>query len=241
MNIPCLLIFKTRSVNMNTSIKYAPKNLGEVIYPSSAVERRIQAYATGQLNGHVLLHGPNGTGKTTVANLLVNAIGGVNARVGTRDFESFLGKPALRDFMLNATAWAGLTPGDKYFLVFNEFDYAKRGLYKFWSALDECGDAVMTIITSNNPMNIDRALRSRFDMIEFSGVSASAALHRVQQVLRAENLILPDAQVLYYLQQVEHFMDVRKYLKKADELLFLQKNGIAFPAWTATKPMLKIV
>jgi len=226
---------------MNTAIKYAPKNLSEVIYPSSAVERRIQAYAAGQLNGHVLLHGPNGTGKTTVANLLVNAIGGVNARVGPRDFEAFLGKPMLRDFMLNAAVWAGLTPGDKYFLVFNEFDYAKRGLHKFWSALDECEDAVMTIITTNNPMNIDRALRSRFDMIEFSGVSASAALPRIQQVLKAEKLVLPDTQVLYYLRQVEHLMDVRKYFKKADELLFLRDNGIAFPAWTETAPVLKIV
>lgn len=226
---------------MNTSIKYAPTNLGEVIYPSSAVERRIQAYASGQLNGHILLHGPNGTGKTTVANLLVNAIGGVNARVGPRDFDEFLGRPKLREFMLNASAWAGLTPGDKYFLVFNEFDYAKRGLHKFWSALDECGDAVMTIITTNNPMNIGRALRSRFDMIEFTGVTASAALPRIQQVLRAENLFLPDAQVLYYLQQVEHFMDARKYFKKADELLFLHDNAIAFPAWTATAPTLKIV
>ncbi|MFM7012799.1 MAG: AAA family ATPase [Betaproteobacteria bacterium] len=226
---------------MNTSIKYAPTNLGEVIYPSSAVERRIQAYASGQLNGHILLHGPNGTGKTTVANLLVNAIGGINARVGPRDFEEFLVRPKLREFMLNASAWAGLTLGDKYFLVFNEFDYAKRGLHKFWSALDECGDAVMTIITTNNPMNIGRALRSRFDMIEFSGVTAGAALPRIQQVLRAEKLVLPDAQVLYYLQQVEHFMDARKYFKKADELLFLRDNAIAFPAWTATAPTLKIV
>lgn len=226
---------------MNTANKYAPTNFDEVIFSNLAVERRIQAYATGQLNGHVLLHGPNGTGKTTVANLLVNAIGGVNARVGPRDFEEFLGRPKLRDFMLNASVWAGLTPGDKYFLVFNEFDYAKRGLNKFWSALDECGDEVMTIITTNNPMSIGRALRSRFDMIEFSGVSASAALSRIQQVLRAEKLVLPDAQVLYYLQQVEHFMDVRKYFKKADELLFLRDNSIAFPVWTAIAPTLKIV
>ena len=61
---------------MQFEIKYAPKNLNEVIYPNVAVQRRIQGYATGQLEGHIILHGPNGTGKTTLANLLVRAIGG---------------------------------------------------------------------------------------------------------------------------------------------------------------------
>lgn len=226
---------------MNTAIKYAPTKIAEVIYPSAAVELRVNAYASGKLNGHVMLHGPNGTGKTTLANLLVNAIGGANARIGPTDIDDLLNRPSLREFLLNAAAWAQLTPGDRYFLVFHEFDYAKRNLNKFWSALDECGDSVMAIITTNNPMKIDRAIRSRFDMIEIPGVAANAALQRIQYVLRLEGVDLPDAQVYYYLQQVEHHMDVRKYFKKADELIFLQKNGLPFPSWKVIKPTLKVI
>lgn len=226
---------------MKTEVKYAPTSLSEVIFPNHAVQRRIHAYATGQLEGHVILHGPNGTGKTTLAHLLVNAIGGTNARLETNDFDELLAKPKLRDYMRNASAWARFTPSDKYFLILNEFDNAKRGVSKFWTALDACGDGVMAIITTNHPMSIDRSVRSRFDMIEFPGVSARAVLPRIQYVLNAEGLTLPDAQVLHYLQQVEHLMDLRKYFKKADELLYLHSNGQPYPKWKASAPTLKVV
>ena len=68
---------------MKCETKYAPSNLDEVIYPSVAVERRIKGYASRQMEGHVMLHGSNGTGKTTLANLLVQAIGGSEEIVET--------------------------------------------------------------------------------------------------------------------------------------------------------------
>jgi len=226
---------------MKTAIKYAPTALNEVIYPSVAVERRIHAYANGQMEGHIMLHGPNGTGKTTMAHLLVNAIGGADALLESEDFDDLLAKPKLHDHFRNACALVRMTTSSKYFLVFNEFDVAKRNVNKFWAALDACEDDVMAIITTNHPMNIDRALRSRFDMIEFCGLNAMAALPRIQYVLKAEGLNLPDAQVLYYLKQEEHLMDLRKYFKKADELLFLYNNGQTFPKWKATTPSLTVV
>lgn len=227
---------------MKSENKYAPTNLNEVIYPSIAVERRIKAYAAGQLEGHVMLYGPNGTGKTTVANLLVRAIGGANARQDDCDIEELLAKPQLRDYLRNAAAFARMSTSGKHFLVLNEFDYAKRGVNKLWTALDECGDGAMAIITTNNPMSIDRAVRSRFDMVEFAGITAQAALPRIQHALKAEGLVLPDAQVLHYLKQIEHFMDMRKYFKKADELVFLHSSGSTFPAWSAAAaPALKVV
>ena len=226
---------------MKTAIKYAPSNLSEVIYPSASVQLRINAYATGQMEGHVILYGPNGTGKTTVANLLVRAIGGADARLESEDFEELLTKPKLREYMKNASLWTRFDPSDKYFMVLNEFDNAKRGVSKFWTALDVCEDGAMAIITTNNPMNIDRSVRSRFDMIEFSGVAALAALPRIQHVLQAEGLKLPDAQVLHYLMQEEHHLDLRKYFKKADELLFLHCNKLPFPMWKATRPQLQVI
>lgn len=226
---------------MKTSIKYAPKNLSEVIYPNATVERRIKAYAAKQLEGHVMLYGPNGTGKTSLAHLLVRAIGGTNPQLEQDDFEELLAKAKLRDYMRQACALARLTTSDKYFMVLNEFDNAKRGVSKFWTALDACEDGAMAIITTNHVMNIDRSVRSRFDMIEFPGVSAMAALPRIQYVLQAEGVTLPDSQVLHYLQQVDNMMDLRKYFKVADELIFIHNNSLPFPRWKAIKPALQVV
>ena len=81
---------------MKTAIKYAPQNLEEVIYPSVAVQKRIDAYAKGHLEGHVLLWGPNGSSKTTVANLLPYAIGGQDALVEDKEFDELLANKDLK-------------------------------------------------------------------------------------------------------------------------------------------------
>ena len=227
---------------MKTENKYAPTNLNDVIYPSTAVELRIKAYADGQLEGHVMLHGPNGTGKTTVAKLLAQSIGGADAQLESKDMDELLGMTKLKDHMKAVCSMARLTTSGKHFIVFNEFDTVKKGVSKFWTALDACGDDVMAVITTNNPMSIDRAIRSRFDMIEMAGIPAVQALQRVQYALKSEGLSLPDAQVLHYLKQVEHLMDFRKYFKKADELIFLRDSGMPFPAWKAAPaPVLKVI
>ena len=133
---------------MKTENKYAPTNLEELIYPSTAVALRIKAYAAGQLEGHVMLYGPNGTGKTTVAKLLVDAIGGTDAQVEQKDMDDLLGMSKLKDHIKASCAMARLTTSGKYFIVLNEFDKAKKGVSDFWTALDACEDDVMAIIVA---------------------------------------------------------------------------------------------
>jgi replication-associated recombination protein RarA len=226
---------------MKCEIKYAPTNLDEVIYPSVAVEHRIKGYARGQLEGHVMLHGPNGTGKTTVAKLLVQAIGGDAAMQEPLGYEELLAKQDLRDYLFNSAALAKLTVSRKHFLLLNEFDNAKKGVNKLWTALDDCGEGVMAIITTNEPMDIHKSVRSRCDVIEMPGITAMAVLRRVQYALQAEGLHLPDQQVLHYLKSQERLLDLRKYFKMADELLYLQSNGLPFPAWSGTPTAFKVV
>ena len=226
---------------MKCELKYSPTNLSEVIYPNAAVQWRIQGYATGQLQGHIILHGPNGTGKTTLANLLVQAIGGEDAVVETNEHEELLDKRDIRGYLRQAASMARLTSSQKYFILLNEFDSAKKRLSQFWNALDACGDGVMVIITTNKPMAIDPSIRSRCDLVGMPAISASAALARVQFILQAEGLQLDSAQVLEYLRSREHWGDLRKYFGLADELLFLHSSGLPFPAWSGTPRTLKVI
>lgn len=205
-----------------------PKNLGDVIYPNMAVKTRIQAYASRQLEGNILLWGPNGTGKTTVADLLPSYISGSNAYIETESFDDILKKDDLHGYIANSCSIASFS-GSKYFMVFHEFDNAKANVSKFWTVIEQYADQLMLIITSNDPMNIHKSLRSRCDEINFPALTARQVLPRAQKILAAEGVNLEDKQVLHYLTQIEHFGDLRKYFAKLDEIIFLSKTGGNFP------------
>lgn len=226
---------------MKAQTKYAPKSLNEVIYPSQAVQRRIQGYADGHLQGHIMLYGPNGTGKTGLARLLIQAIGGPDAQVETKSNGELLRMSDLTAYLRNATTFARITTSEKYFVLLNELDRERCDMSEFWKALDACGDGLMAIITTNEPLNIDRSLRSRVDLIDMPGFDAAHVLARVQEILRAEGLKLPDAQVLHYLKGKEHFKDLRKYFSVVDELLLLTNGGYSLPKWGQQRASLKVV
>lgn len=226
---------------MKTEIKYAPQNLSEVIYPDAASKLRIQALGTGQLQGHVMLWGPNGTGKTSIARLLIEAIGGVDASVDDVDYDELLAKVDLKLYLRNACTASNWSGQSKFFILLNEFDTARVNLHKLWTAMDKCGDELMVIITTNEPMKVHKSVRSRCVEIHMPALNVNIVLPRAQHILAAEGLVLPDAQVRAYLSNQQHSGDLRKYFALLDELLFLHNTGQPMPRWNPQAPVLNIV
>jgi replication-associated recombination protein RarA len=226
---------------MKCEIKYAPKNLNEVIYPNIGVERRILGYASKQIEGHIVLYGPNGTGKTSIANLLAHQIGNKNPIIDRNDADELVSKSDLKMYLHQCAGFASMTTSEKHFLILNEFDCSKKNLNKFWTALDSCGNKVMALITTNHPMEVHPSIRSRCDLIEIPGVFADDALIRIQYCLKMEGVNLPNAQVLYYLKLQEQFLDLRRYFRVADQIIYLIKNNLPMPSWTSNPKPLRVV
>ena len=230
---------------MKCAIKYAPQTLADVIYPNQAVQTRIDAYARGLLENNIILHGTNGTGKSTIARLLPNAIVGGQAIVENDDFDELLSRKDLKMYLRNTCSMSSMTEQSKVFLVFEEFDNAKVNLNKLWTAMDACADSLQVIISTNNLMDIHKSIRSRCDLINVHKLSAQAVLPRAQFILRSEGVELPDDYVLGYLQQADWRGDLRLYLQKLDELLATQVLGMPLPAVnlskTGAKPDLQVI
>ena len=226
---------------MKVELKYAPQNLSEVIYPDAATEIRIQALGSGHLDGHVMLWGPNGTGKTSIARLLIDAIGGAGATVDDVDYDELLSKPDLKQYLQNSCAMSNLYGQGKFFILLNEFDTARVNPHKLWTAMDKCGDELMVIITTNEPMKVHKSVRSRCMEIHMPALKANVVLPRAQHILAAESLVLPDAQVRAYLSNMQYKGDLRKYFAILDDLLLLNNSGQAMPPWITQAPVLNIV
>ncbi len=214
---------------MKVETKYSPKNLDEVIFPSVAVEKRLNGYASGALSGSLLLWGPNGTGKTTVANLLPRHMYGDDVLTEGKHFADLLQLEDVEGYLKKAVHYCRLYGQEKFFLIFHEFDEAKNHQSRLWSALDNIGEDVMLIITTNNPMQVPKSLRSRCDAIEFPALSATRVLPRAMKILAAENISIPSEQVLFYLTQIEGSGDLRQYFRKLDEIIYLAKLGEHLP------------
>jgi replication-associated recombination protein RarA len=234
---------------MKCEIKYAPASLGDVIFADQATKDKIQLYAQGALSGNIMLWGSNGASKSTVARLLVQTLGGTGAQCCS-NYEEVLAQKDIKQYLQNSCSFARMTESQRFYLIMDEFDNAKGSLDKFWRALDACGDDVMAIITTNEPMKVHRSVRSRFDLIEMKGLTAGSVLPRAQKILQAEGVNLPDPQVLAYLMTLDHMKDIRKYMRLLDNIIALSKHGMALPAWVppvppassaGTKPLMKVV
>ncbi len=229
---------------MGVAEKYAPKSLNDVVIPSVATANRLNGYADGGLNGHIILYGPNGTGKSTVANLLPTAISGEDAFIEPKSLEELLALKDLQGYLKQTAHVAKVMNGSKYFLVYDEADAVKGNFARFWTAVDYCGSDVMMIFTTNNPMAIPASIRSRADEIPFPALKPQQFLPRAQYMLQAEGVKILNAQVLHYLTQIQHTPDIRKYCKKVDEIIYLSRNGMVLPpapATAANHPQIKVV
>lgn len=242
--LPFFIQSSLKGIDMKVEIKYAPQSLGDVVYTSAGQDIRINAYAKSGLNGHIILWGPNGTGKSTVVKLLPNAIAGSQAIIESKSLEDLLAIKDLKTYLMKEAHSAKVIFGGKYFLVYDEADATKGSMAKFWTAVDYCGSDLMMILTTNNPMAIAQSVRSRSDEIEFPAITPQQFLPRAQYMLNAEGVNLPNAQVLHYLVQIQHTPDLRKYCRKVDELIYLVQNNLPLPPFAnaaANQPQMKIV
>jgi len=211
--------------------KYKATTLNDCVFANQTIQNRIQAYASGNLKGHLILHGPNGTGKSTIADLLPYAIDGQDAYIEPKDFDDLINVKDLRNYLENGYFYWGKT-----YLVFHEFDDAKGSFSLFCKTIDKLQNKVMMIITTNNPMKIHQSIRSRCNCISLPALTATDVLPRIQFILRAEGIHLPDIQVLAYLKSWDKHGDIRKYLDVVADLTYLHKSNLPFPLVTTSRP-----
>lgn len=229
-------------------IKYAPATIDEVVFNNAYYEQDLKLIFQGFKCKHLFLSGTNGNGKTTLANLIANYLTQHCPYLLMHEsIEQVMAQKDIRDFFSRthfASFGMGARRGDRVVIVFNELDKYEGSLDRLWTAMDRLTDELLVIITTNNPMKFENAIRSRCDKFSLSRITPEQFLPRAQSILKKESVELPDRDVLHYLTVMTiKTSDVRDYLSVLDKLIFMTQHNMPLlpvPAQTTVaNPLVK--
>ena len=206
-------------------IKYQPKTVQECILPKDTKER-FQGFVDKGEFPNLLLMGPAGTGKTTVAMALCNELDYevlmINGSNEGRLFET------LRNKITSFASTISLS-GQKKCVLIDEADYVpsetvQPALRNFISEFSK--SEVRFIFTCNYPERIIEPLHSRCAVIDFK-IDASDKLNmmaesiqRCKEILNKESIKFNDDVLIKFVKQ--YFPDLRRLI---NELQYKTSSG----------------
>ena len=197
--------------------KYRPKTIDECILPDS-IKKTFQDFLIAGEIPHMLLSGPPGIGKTTVAKALCNQLGVDYYVINGSDEGRFLG--TVRNNAKNFASTVSLTGESKHkVIIIDEADNTTSDVQLLLRAsIEEFSSNCRFIFTCNYKNKIIEPLHSRCSVVEFSVKGkekvkiAGLFFKRLQQILDLEKISY-DPPVLAEIIN-KHFPDWRRVLNE---------------------------
>lgn len=173
--------------------KYQPTSIDGIVFGNRNAELKIKRIVSGQKDfpalgkQALLLHGVWGTGKSTLAKLLPNAI--EQGKTGKDCQLSFMYEcedgdsgAKLAKNILHRTSFVSPNHSGLHYVFINEFDSLnKRAQASLKSILDRTW--LVAIFTTNAIEKIDRGIRDRSHMVEMNAAQPQQWLPLCQQIL----------------------------------------------------------
>lgn len=207
--------------NRSFVVKYAPTTLSEYVYPDEHVKSEIQSYIAGATLLPLLLYGPYGTGKSTLADLLPEAVvEDLNPNLEHRkitanrrkdiatkiqEIEEFLSMTAFNSAHIRV-------------LWIDEADNLDKGIQLSLKGLiDDYLKSTLFIFTTNDVHSIDGGIRSRSNNLSIGKAQPMRWLPRMKLILAAENVPIPRDEQLLKIAETSNG-DVRKLMGTLQQL-----------------------
>lgn len=208
---------------MNSQHKYRPKNISEFVFATDEVERQVKRYACGKSLRPLVFHGPNGTGKSTLAELIPKALEGDHVKVNRVKAEDLNSNSEVRNIFTRTKQFDKMFAPEgqsRNYTVIEEVNFDPKAKGAMRESLDEMEERDLTIFTTNELDKLDPGLLSRAEVVEVPPASPERFLPRAQEILRAERVTLDDANVLEVLESVyDVSADNRAYYKAIDQII----------------------
>jgi replication-associated recombination protein RarA len=208
---------------MNSTYKYRPKSMDEFVFANDRLKKQIGRYKEGKTTLPLVLHGPHGTGKSLLAELLPKAIDGEGVSVNKIYAEDLNNKKEVRTKFSRAASFDRLFSqnGQRMgYTVVEEvnFDPTAKGALR--TCLDDMAGRELFIFTTNEVAKIDKGLLSRAEVVEVPPAPPDRFFPHAKNILRSEGVDLNDSVLWDTLEAVyEADYDNRQYYKALDEII----------------------
>ncbi len=189
---------------------HQPKTIGDLVIPSPKTRQRLEEYANGTRSGHMIMHGPKGTGKTSAANIISkqHEAQNDNAPMQMADFHSYEGAQMTEkdiNGLFQEWHWRRLCGMQPPTIVINELDkMAPPMLEKLKAEMDQYEERgfgeCQVIATTNNLHKLPPALADRFDKIEMPAIQPAQFEERVREILAAEGIVISETELKHILE-----------------------------------------
>ena len=197
--------------------EYRPKKIDDYIFQIESQKSQILKMIKEKEIPHLLLSGVQGSGKTTLAEILINEIEVDEFDILKINASDKTGIDYIRD---NILTFAETCSFGKFKIVhLEEFDYmsqAAQGMLRV--VLEEHADICRFIATCNNENRIIPAIKSRMQHLRFKAPIQDDVLLRMFEILTIEGIEFEAEDVEKYV--IQSYPDIRKVINN------LQLNSV---------------